>query len=75
MTVLNVKDIYQDLHQIPEVGFQEFKTSAYLADALEKIGYKVTRNVGGTGVIGEIKGSERPRADAARRYGRIAFRH
>ena len=51
MTVLNVKDIYQDLHQIPEVGFQEFKTSAYLADALEKIGYKVTRNVGGTGVI------------------------
>lgn len=58
MTVLNAKDIYQDLHQIPEVGFQEFKTSAYLADALEKIGYKVTRNVGGTGVIGEIKGSE-----------------
>ena len=58
MTVLNVKEIYHDLHQIPELGFQEFKTSAYLADALEKLGYQVTRNVGGTGVIGEIKGSE-----------------
>lgn len=58
MPVLNVKEIYHDLHQIPELGFQEFKTSAYLADALEKLGYQVTRNVGGTGVIGEIKGSE-----------------
>lgn len=43
MTVLNVKEIYHDLHQIPELGFQEFKTSAYLADALEKLGYQVTR--------------------------------
>ena len=32
MTALNVKDIFNDLHQIPEVGFQEFKTSAYLAE-------------------------------------------
>ena len=30
MTALNVKDIFNDLHQIPEVGFQEFKTSARL---------------------------------------------
>lgn len=58
MTVLNVKDIFHDLHKIPEVGFQEYKTSAYLAEALEKLGYKVTKNVGGTGVIGEIKGNE-----------------
>lgn len=58
MAVLNAKDIFHDLHKIPEIGFQEFKTSAYLADALEKLGYKVTRNVGGTGVIGEIKGAE-----------------
>ena len=39
MTALNVKDIFNDLHQIPEVGFQEFKTSAYLADKLEALGY------------------------------------
>ena len=35
------------LHTIPERGMEEFKTSAYLADCLEKAGYEVTRNVGG----------------------------
>ena len=58
MTALNVKDIFNDLHQIPEVGFQEFKTSAYLADKLEALGYEVTRNLGGTGVVGVVKGAE-----------------
>lgn len=58
MTKLDPRNIYDDLHQIPELGFEEFKTSAYLADKLEELGYKVTRNIGGTGVIGEIKGAE-----------------
>lgn len=58
MNKLDPRNIYDDLHQIPELGFEEFKTSAYLADKLETMGYKVTRNIGGTGVIGEIKGSE-----------------
>ena len=58
MNKLDPRNIYDDLHQIPELGFEEFKTSAYLADKLEAMGYKVTRNIGGTGVIGEIKGSE-----------------
>ena len=58
MNKLDPRKIYDDLHQIPELGFEEFKTSAYLADKLEALGYKVTRNVGGTGVIGEIKGAE-----------------
>ena len=58
MNKLDPRVIYEDLHQIPELGFAEFKTAAYLADKLEALGYKVTRNVGGTGVIGEIKGAE-----------------
>lgn len=58
MNKLDPRNIYDDLHQIPELGFEEFKTSAYLADKLEAMGYKVTRNIGGTGVIGEIKGAE-----------------
>ena len=58
MNKIDPRNIYDDLHQIPELGFEEFKTSAYLADKLEAMGYKVTRNIGGTGVIGEIKGSE-----------------
>lgn len=44
---------YQYLHTIPEEGFQEVKTSAYLAGQLEKAGFKTTRNVGGTtGIVG-----------------------
>ncbi|MDO4179315.1 MAG: amidohydrolase [Phascolarctobacterium sp.] len=54
-----ILDTYNYLHTIPELGFEEFKTSAYLADALEEIGYEVTRNVGNTtGVVGIIKGEE-----------------
>lgn len=58
MSVLNVKELYKTLHQMPEVGMHEYKTSAFLAEQLEKLGYKVTRGIGGTGVIGEIKGAE-----------------
>jgi len=46
---------YQHLHVIPELGFAEFKTSAYIAQALTEAGFKVTRNVNGTtGIIAEI---------------------
>ena len=49
----NVLKHYGYLHTIPEVGLEEVKTSAYLAEQLEQAGFKVTRNVGGaTGVIG-----------------------
>lgn len=46
-------DHWNDLHAIPERGMEEYKTSAYLAEALEKAGYAVETHVGGkTGVIG-----------------------
>ncbi len=47
-----VKDIYQTLHAIPEVGFSEHKTAAYLARELAKAGYEVRTGIGGTGVTG-----------------------
>lgn len=55
---IDVIATYDELHKIPELGFKEFKTAAYLADKLEELGYAVTRNVGGTGVVGIIKGKE-----------------
>lgn len=58
MSKLDVVAIWKELHQMPELGMHEFKTSAYLADALEKLGYEVTRNVGGTGVVGIKRGTE-----------------
>lgn len=39
------------LHQYPELGFQEFLTSAYVADYLEQLGLQVQRGVAGTGVV------------------------
>ena len=55
---LKVVDVWHDLHKTPELGFEEVKTSAYLAHALEKLGYAVTRGVGKTGVVGVLKGAE-----------------
>jgi len=46
-----VKETYTYLHNIPELGFQERQTSAYLADKLERSGYVVQKNVGITGII------------------------
>lgn len=71
---LNVVEIWRDLHKTPELGFEENKTSAYLAEALEKLGYAVTRGVGKTGVMGVIRGRRaRPRPDASSRHGRPAL--
>ena len=58
MEKLDVMKLWDYLHTIPELGFKEYKTADYLAGELEKLGYKITRNVGGTGVIGEIDGTE-----------------
>lgn len=44
---------FEDLHEIPEIGMHEFKTAAYVADALKKMGYEVNEHIGGgTGVVG-----------------------
>ncbi|MGN1149443.1 MAG: amidohydrolase [Sutterella sp.] len=58
MTELNVVEVWKDLHKTPELGFEEEKTSAYLAAELEKLGYEVTRGIGRTGVVGIMKGAE-----------------
>lgn len=39
---------------MPEVGFAEHKTAAYLAARLTAAGYAVTKEVGGTGVVGVL---------------------
>ena len=45
----------RDIHQHPEIGFQEFRTSDLVAERLESWGYEVTRGLGGTGVVGQLK--------------------
>lgn len=44
----------RDLHMHPEIGFELHRTSKIVADELEKMGYRVRRGVGKTGVVAEI---------------------
>jgi amidohydrolase len=47
-----ISDVFDTLHSMPEIGFEEFKTSAYIASQLKEFGYEVIEKVAGTGVIG-----------------------
>ncbi len=44
----------RDFHMHPEIGFELHRTSKIVADELEKLGYRVKRGVGKTGVVAEI---------------------
>ena len=46
----------RDLHQHPELGNQESRTSTLVAERLQASGYQVTTGVGNTGVVG-VRGS------------------
>jgi amidohydrolase len=48
--------IRRDLHAHPEIGFEEVRTSGIVADKLKQWGIEVHRGLGGTGVIGVLKG-------------------
>src|SRR4051812_46810032 len=47
--------LYLDLHKTPELSQHEEKTSAKMAEGLHRLGYEVTTNVGGYGVVGVLK--------------------
>lgn len=44
----------RDFHMHPEIGFELPRTSKIVADELERMGYRVKRGVGKTGVVAEI---------------------
>jgi len=44
----------RDIHQHPELGFQEVRTSRLVADELAELGIEVQTGVGKTGVVGYI---------------------
>jgi len=55
-----LKSLYLDIHKNPEISLMEKETSKKLANELEKIGFKVTRNFGGYGVVGIFKNGNGP---------------
>lgn len=48
----------RDIHQNPELSYQETRTAALAAEHLSKLGYEVKTGVGITGVIGILKGGK-----------------
>lgn len=49
-----VREVYASLHAIPEIGFTEHRTAAFLAEAARAAGYAVETGVGGTGVVATL---------------------
>jgi len=56
----------RDLHANPEMGFKELRTSGIVAGALEALGIEVHRGIGGTGVVGVVRGKK---SDSGRMIG------
>jgi amidohydrolase len=47
----------RDLHRHPELGFEEHRTSALVADRLRALGFDVHTGIGKTGVVGVLQGA------------------
>ncbi len=48
----------RDIHQNPELGFQEVRTAKLVADHLTALGYEVKTGVGRTGVVALLRGGK-----------------
>ncbi len=55
-----LEKIYLDLHQSPELSFSEKETGKKIAKQLKKLGFTVTDEVGGYGVVGILKNGDGP---------------
>ncbi|MFK3873955.1 M20 metallopeptidase family protein [Pseudoalteromonas rhizosphaerae] len=59
-TMPAIEKFYLDLHQSPELSYHEQETGKKLATKLRALGYEVTDNVGGFGVVGLYKNGDGP---------------
>lgn len=48
--------IRRDIHAHPELAFQEYRTAGIVAEYFQKLGLEVRTGIGGTGVLGVLKG-------------------
>lgn len=52
--------LYLHLHRNPELSFRETRTAARIADELAALGFAVTRDFGGTGVVAQFDNGAGP---------------
>jgi hippurate hydrolase len=58
--------IRHDLHENPELCFEEHRTSSIVAHELNRLGFSVTTGIAGTGVVGSLTAGQGNRAIAVR---------
>ena len=51
-----------DIHAHPELGFEEQRTSDFVAQKLAEFGFEVFRGIGKTGVVGRLRAGNSPRS-------------
>jgi amidohydrolase len=56
----DLAELYRDFHAHPELGFAEHRTAGIVAAELGKLGYEVTEQIGGTGVVGALTRGDGP---------------
>jgi amidohydrolase len=59
-TMPELMALYKDLHAHPELSGFEVKTAAKLAKKARQLGFNVTENVGGTGVVAVLENGDGP---------------
>jgi amidohydrolase len=59
-------EIRRDLHENPEIGLEEIRTSAIAAEELSRLGLEVKTGIGSTGVAGLLTGGSPGRTIAIR---------
>jgi hippurate hydrolase len=52
--------LYKDIHEHPELSLHETRTAALLGATMRQLGFEVTENVGGTGVVAIYKNGPGP---------------
>lgn len=62
MDIAALVALRRDLHQHPELGYQEQRTSGLVAEFLTRLGLEVYQGIGKTGVVGVLKRGTSPRA-------------
>ncbi len=54
----HLRELRHRLHQVPEPGLEERKTSALIATELRELDVEVTTGIAGTGIVADLNGAE-----------------
>lgn len=52
--------LYKDLHQHPEIAFEEYRTAGVLSAKMESLGFDVVEGIGGTGIVAVLSNGDGP---------------